>query len=75
MALRIRKSGEILCAAVAEPQDGDTYINDNIHYYMSVLTSAITASPNHKKDSLWHWNIREDMKEHYNDINKWINLE
>lgn len=56
MALRIRLTGEILCAAHTEAQSGDTYLNDDTHYHLSVLTEAIIASPNHKEDNLWFWN-------------------
>ena len=70
MAIRIRETGEILCAAHTEPMEGDTYIHDGLHYYLSVLTGAIIASPNHKEDNLWFWNIKPDMEEHYKDINK-----
>lgn len=59
MSLRIRRTGEILCAAHTEPQEGDTYLDDNIHYHLSVLTEAIIASPNHKEDNLWFWNIKQ----------------
>ena len=68
MSLRIRKSGEILCAANTEAEEGDTYLNDEIHYYLSVLTGAIVASENHLEDNLWFWNIKEEYKEHCNEI-------
>lgn len=62
MALRIRSNGDIVCAAMTEPQEGDTYLHDGIHYYLSVLTEAIVASENHKEDALWFWNIKEENK-------------
>lgn len=68
MSLRIRKSGEILCAANTELEEGDIYLNDEIHYYLSVLTGAIVASENHSEDNLWFWNIKEEYKEHCNEI-------
>lgn len=71
MALRIRKTGEILCAAHTEVEEGDTYIHDGIHYYLAVLTGAIVASENHSEDNLWFWNIKEDEKEHYQEIKTW----
>ena len=67
MSLRIRKSGEILCAAHTEAKEGDTYLNDEIHYYLSVLTDAIVASENHSEDNLWFWNIKEGEKPHYEE--------
>lgn len=60
MSLRIRKTGEILCAANTKAEEGDIYLDDNIHYYLSVLTEAIIASPNHKEDNLWFWNIKKE---------------
>ena len=71
MSLRIRKTGEILCAAHTNAEDGDTYLNDDIHYYLSVLTGAIIASENHKEDNLWFWNIKEGEKPHYEEIKYW----
>ena len=68
MSLRIRKTGEIFCAAHTIEEEGDTYIHDGIHYYLSVLTEAIMPSENHITDNLWFWNIKEDMKFHYNEI-------
>ena len=32
MALRLRLSGELVCAAESEPMDGDVYITDREHY-------------------------------------------
>jgi len=61
MSLRIRKTGEILCAAHTLPEEGDTYLDDNIHYHLSVLTEAIIASSNHKEDNLWFWNIKKQL--------------
>jgi hypothetical protein len=31
MALRIRKDGRIFCAALRQEEDGDTYIDDELH--------------------------------------------
>lgn len=70
MALRIRKTGEILCAAHTEPEEGDTYIDDNIHYYMSVMTGSIVASTNHEKDNLWFWNIEPSVEEHHKELDE-----
>lgn len=70
MSVIIRETGEILCAAHTEAMEGDNYIHDGLHYYLSVLTEAIVASENHFEDNLWFWNVKEDMKEHYREINK-----
>ena len=57
MALRIRKNGQILCAALSEPELGDTYIDDNLHYEMSQTHKVIVAEPmsKHKETGLWWW--------------------
>ncbi|MDV3508972.1 hypothetical protein CMU89_17030 [Elizabethkingia anophelis] len=73
MALRIRKTGEILCAAHTKQEEGDTYLDDNIHYFLSVLTGAIIASENHFEDNLWYWNILPEQQEHYKEILKYGN--
>jgi len=73
MALRIRKDGTILCAANTKAAEGDVYLDDNIHYHLSVLTKAIVASENHKEDNLWFWNISPQMNEHYHKIKNYLN--
>lgn len=35
MALRVRENGKILCAAKSGPLEGDIYIDDNIHGWLS----------------------------------------
>jgi len=73
MALRIRITGEILCAAHTKAEKGDTYIDDQTHYMLSQLTRAIVPSENHEKDNLWFWNVQPDMIEHYKKIIKYNN--
>ena len=57
MALRIRKDGHIFCARHTQPEIGDTYINDNLHYKMSVVHGVITTypMPEHTKTGEWFW--------------------
>lgn len=45
------------CAAYTEAQDGDTYIDDNLHYEMSVVHAVIVALPmaEHIKHPQWWW--------------------
>lgn len=51
MALRIRESGEIVCAAMHPEQPGDTYINDGHHYRLSVELGVIVTDRFHlRKD-------------------------
>lgn len=73
MALRIRKTGEILCAAKTQMEIGDTYIDDHTHYMLSQLTRAIIPSSDHENDNLWFWNVKPEMIDHYKKIIKYNN--
>lgn len=57
MAIRIRKDGTMICAAHSEPEDGDTYIDDDLHYEMSAVKGVIVAlpMPYHVADPRWWW--------------------
>ncbi len=55
MAIRWRKDGRLLCAAMSKEEDGDTYINDGLHYQLSVISRAILADVEHETNGLWHW--------------------
>lgn len=57
MAIRVRKDGRMFCAAHTAPVDGDTYIDDNLHYLMSVEYGVIVAlpMPEHIKNPEWWW--------------------
>lgn len=57
MALRIRKDGRILCAAMHPEEPGDTYINDGLHYIMSVENKVIGSEPHekHRLSGQWWW--------------------
>jgi len=66
MALRIRKDGRILCAAMHPLKLGDLYIDDELHYTMSVIKKLIVCEPMHKhlKSGKWWWknNIPKGVK-------------
>lgn len=65
MALRIRESGQVVCAAMHEPEPGDTYVDDEVHYRLSVETAALVTEPmwlppgqglgGHGAHGLWWW--------------------
>lgn len=65
MALRIRKDGRILCAAIHSAEQGDTYINDDLHYQLSVENKVIATQyhEEHKERGEWWWsgNIPEGI--------------
>jgi len=55
MAIRWRLDGRLLCAAMAQPEEGDTYIDDRLHYQLSIISRSIMADIDHEKNGLWHW--------------------
>lgn len=57
MALRIRKNGRILCAAIHKEEQEDTYIDDNLHYQMSVIHKVIATEEYEKHiiNGEWWW--------------------
>lgn len=63
MALRIRKDGRIFCAALHPPKDGDTYIDDGLHYEMSVIHRVIYTDPEpiHSQHGEWWWSGRKHV--------------
>ena len=65
MAVRIRKNGRIFCAALRSAEEGDTYINDELHYRLSVLEKVLVSEAwnQHKESAEWWWkgNIPEGI--------------
>ena len=57
MAVRIRESGVIVCAAMHPEMPGDTYIDDGLHYRLSVEYRVLVSEPmeSHRNDGLWWW--------------------
>lgn len=55
MAIRIRKDGRILCAAIHPPEDGDTYIDDGLHYLLSVERKLLVTEPSEKHMCRGEW--------------------
>lgn len=60
MALRIRKNGRVLCAAIHREEDGDTYIPDNISEILSGATGGEAVlvtdkEPLHSAHGVWWW--------------------
>lgn len=73
MALRVRRTGQILCAAMHPPEDGDTYIDDDAHYFLSAERKLLVTEP-HEKHSLrgeWWWRgnvpVGIEIEEFYNE--------
>jgi hypothetical protein len=57
MALRIRRSGRVLCAAMHAEEKGDTYLHDGLHYQLSVEEKVLVTQPHeqHSKRGEWWW--------------------
>lgn len=55
MALRVRKDGKILCAALHGKEAGDVYIDDQLHYEMAVIHKVIVTEPNEKHMIRGEW--------------------
>lgn len=57
MALRIRKDGRILCEAMHPKMDGDTYLDDGVHYMLSVDNKLLVTEQmeQHSARGEWWW--------------------
>ena len=63
MAVRIRRDGRILCAAQHPEESGDTYLDDGLHYRLSVEFGVLVTEPmfspdgrgGHAKHGEWWW--------------------
>lgn len=54
MALRIRADGTVLCAAMHPEQPGDTYLDDGLHYRLSVDFRVLVTEPMELPDGRGH---------------------
>ena len=59
MSIRWRLNGDMICAAISEAESNDCYIDDRLHYQLSVVSRAIVADVCHENNGLWHW-VHED---------------
>ena len=62
MAVRIRKNGKIVCAALNKEMPGDCYICDGLHYILSVENKILITTENDyhmKHDGEWWWKGQE----------------
>ena len=55
MSLRWRKTGELICGAKSKPMDTDIYIDDRLHYELSVIQKMVVPDANEKINGVWHW--------------------
>ncbi len=63
MSLRWRASGELLCAAKHDAMENDTYIDDNLHYQLSVELKIIAPQADEHESGVWHWvNLWDELE-------------
>ena len=55
MSLRWRKDGALLCAAKHEALEDDTYIDDRLHYKLSVELRVIVPKADEYESGVWSW--------------------
>ncbi|MEA2701981.1 MAG: hypothetical protein QOE22_690 [Candidatus Parcubacteria bacterium] len=70
MALRIRKNGQIYCAAKTEAEEDDTYIHDGLHYELSVIQKTIVPAADEDKTGRWFWLHGECQRSDHPDLPK-----
>ncbi|KKK95965.1 hypothetical protein LCGC14_2667550 [marine sediment metagenome] len=63
MAIRWRKTGELLCAAMTDEEKDDTYIDDRLHYQLSVILRCIVADVKHENNGRWYWWLHNDDRQ------------
>ena len=70
MSLRWRENGELICGAKSEMKFSDTYIDDRLHYQLSVILRAVVPDANEEENGLWYWEMDEEGLAEYNRINQ-----
>ena len=62
MSLRWRKAGYLVCGAKSEPQPGDTYIDDRLHYQLAVISRVVIPDADEERNGLWWWTSETGLK-------------
>ncbi len=71
MSLRWRKTGELVCGAKSESMKDDTYIDDRLHYELSVIQKVVVPDISEEENGLWHWLHGEcSISEHPKDCRR-----
>ncbi|KKM96247.1 hypothetical protein LCGC14_1179990 [marine sediment metagenome] len=55
MSLRWRCDGTLVCGAKSQPREGDTYIDDRLHYRLSAELAVVVPDADEKITGLWLW--------------------
>lgn len=62
MAVRIRKDGSIVCAAMFPKQEDDLYIDDRLHYYLAVEIGILVTDEYHLEHGKWWWKDTKTLR-------------
>ena len=68
MSLRWR-GHNLICGAKSEEHLDDTYIDDRLHYHLSLILRVIVPDENEETNGLWHWIMDEEGQKEYDRIN------
>lgn len=55
MSLRWRADGPLLCAVKYAPLEDDTYIDDRLHYKLSVELKVVIPRDDEPRSGVWNW--------------------
>ena len=55
MSIRWREDGTLICGAKSQERPHDCYIDDRLHYHLSVELGIVIPDENEKENGLWHW--------------------
>ena len=55
MSLRWRANGILRCAAKTLPEKNDTYIDDRLHYKLSVELKVVIPRDDEPRSGVWNW--------------------
>lgn len=63
MAVRVREDGSVVCAAMHPARKGDVYVDDGLHYRLSVELGLLVSEPmegpgglgGHAAHGRWWW--------------------
>ena len=55
MSLRWRSNGHLFCGAKVLPLEDDTYIDDRLHYKLSVELKVVIPRDDEPRSGVWNW--------------------
>ena len=75
MALRVRTSGRILCAAKSKPEEGDVYIDDAVHGWLAgsyEISQHLIKSQGEDKNGEEEWKVINGSSHEERKANYWF---